>query len=150
MLPTLTTVTPPEVVVTPIDFSQTRLAKSYTGFYAKILDGVFTQEECDALFARATAPSRPASPSDVEVVVDPPQPKEWLPAGLSTQNGQTVHKDFRNSDRILRIDEEASKWIYERLKPYVEELYDVDVKSKWAGIVGKVGRKQGPTWKLVR
>jgi len=39
--------------------------------------------------------------------------------------------------------------IYERLKPYVEELYEIAPGSKWAGITGKAGRKQGPTWKLV-
>ncbi|TFK71287.1 hypothetical protein BDN72DRAFT_469734 [Pluteus cervinus] len=118
--------------VTPIDFSQTPLAKNYTNFYAKIIDDVFTSEECKTIFSTAS------------------ENDDWKPAGLSAEGPEpTVHSSFRNSDRILRIDDTLGAMIYERLRPHVEELYEITPGSEWAGIVGKAGKKQGPTWKLV-
>lgn len=116
--------------ITLIDFAETSLAKNYATFYAKIIDNVFTAWECADLIALASQ-------------------DEWLPAGLSAESEQqTVHSSFRNSERVLRIDSEASQKIYERLRPHVEELHEISPGSKWAGIIGKPGKKQGPTMKL--
>ena len=117
--------------VTPIEFVNTPLDR-YDGHYATILDDVFTQEECSSLLSLATAST------------------SWVPAGLSASAPvQTVHKEFRNSDRIIYIDEGASRMIFERLRPLVEnEIGRIEVGSRWDGITGKLGRKQGPTWKL--
>lgn len=119
------------VAKNPIDFSSTPLDACYSSFYAVVFDNVFTPEECTALLARASA-SAP-----------------WTPAGLNANSPtQTVHTDFRNSDRIILIDDEMSQWIYDRLRPHVEELWEIVPASKWGVITGKEGRKQGPVWKL--
>ena len=111
----------------PIDFAKTDLAH-YSGFYAKVLDNVFSEEECSELVKLAT---------------------EWTPAGLSAEGPtQTVHSDFRNSDRCLVFDQLAADRIYQRLYPLVEEIHEIGPSSQWALITGKAGRKQGPIWKL--
>ncbi|ESK88020.1 oxidoreductase domain-containing protein [Moniliophthora roreri MCA 2997] len=116
-----------------IDFASSSLASSYTGFYAKIIDDAFTPAECDELINLATS-----------------HPSGWKPAGLRTEKDhETVHRNFRNSDRVLVVDENVSKKIFERLKPFVEEeLAQIEPKGRWAGITGKADRKQGPTWQL--
>lgn len=106
-----------------IDFETTPLAASYTGFYAKVLDNVFTQEECSALLQLA-------------------EKGGWQPAAKST--------NFRNSDRVLVIDNEASAMIFERLKPFVEgELSLIAADGPWAHIAHKAGKKLPRPWKLV-
>ncbi|KAF9262988.1 hypothetical protein L218DRAFT_866634 [Marasmius fiardii PR-910] len=117
-----------------IDFSSTSLASCYAGFYAKVLDNVFTAAECAELIQLAAS-----------------QPGGWKPAGLSArEEQQTVHRNFRNSERVIVIDEGVSQKIYEKLKPLVEEIAIIEPKGPLACITGKVGRKQGPTWVLDR
>ncbi|KAJ3504284.1 hypothetical protein NLJ89_g8017 [Agrocybe chaxingu] len=115
-----------------INFSETTLTH-YTGFYATVLDDVFTPEECLELISSATAHS------------------PWTPAGLSAEGPtQTVHSSFRNSDRILYVDAAVSQRIYERLRPLVEgDIGEIKVGSRWDGVTGKMRRKQGPSWRLV-
>jgi hypothetical protein len=117
--------------ITPIVFAETALG-GYAGFYATILDDVFTPEECRSLLSLAVTSQR------------------WRPAGLAAEaEEQTVHSDFRNSEQIVYIDAEAAERIYQRLLPLVEEdIGELPVGGKWDGITGKKGRKQGPTWKL--
>ncbi|KAJ8080088.1 hypothetical protein AAF712_013205 [Marasmius tenuissimus] len=115
-----------------LDFSSTSLASCYSGFYAKILDDVFTPTECAELVKLAAS-----------------QIDGWKPAGLSTrEEKQTVHRNFRNSERTLVIDEAVSQKIFDRLRPLVEEIAVIEPNEPWAGITGKAGRKQGPTWAL--
>lgn len=119
---------------TQIDFSSTELADSYTGFYAKIVDHVFTPEECKALVDKAAS-----------------EEGGWQAVGESGPNKQreSGHSDFRFCQRILCFDEDTANVVFERLKPFVEDdISVIDSKSKWAGITGKVGRKYGPTWEL--
>ncbi|KAF8157966.1 hypothetical protein B0H34DRAFT_656470 [Crassisporium funariophilum] len=117
--------------VTPIDFSVTSL-DHYAGYYATILDDVFTQEECQSLLSLATSSG------------------SWTPAGLSAAGPtQTVHSNFRNSERILYFDAEAASRIYNRLSPLLEAaIGEIGVGGKLDGITGKKGRKQGSTWKM--
>lgn len=116
----------------PVNFAATALPQ-YSDFYATILDGVFTAEECASLIKLAESTG------------------EWHPAGLSAEaEHETVHSNFRNSDRILRIDSEAAEMIYERLKPFVHDILEIAPGGKWECITGKKGRKQGPTWKMVQ
>ncbi|KAF7314728.1 P4Hc domain-containing protein [Mycena kentingensis (nom. inval.)] len=125
--------------VTPIDFSSTPLASHYTGFYATIIDDFLTPEECASFSTRAG--------------------EDWVPAGLMAHGAeQTVHSNFRNSDRIIRIDEEAANMVYEKLAPLVPELQLLTPDGPWAGITGKVPKdsnsgmkkSQKASWKLVR
>ncbi|TFK27556.1 hypothetical protein FA15DRAFT_613665 [Coprinopsis marcescibilis] len=112
-----------------IDFSQTPLASNYSGFYAKVLDDVFTLDECKEFMKL---------------------PAEWLPAGLSTSGPtQTVHRNFRNSDRCLVFDKRTADKIFERLFRLVQEIHEIAPTGGYGLITGKAGRKQGPTWKLV-
>ncbi|KAG5646020.1 hypothetical protein DXG03_004622 [Asterophora parasitica] len=121
----------PQVSVTPIDFAQTPLAGSYSAFYAKVIDGLFTPADCARLLSLASTGGG------------------WQPAGLSTRNGaQTVHADFRNSDRVLVIDDAHATWIYEKLGPYVEEIHEIAPEGRWGSLTGRPGKKQGPTWSL--
>ncbi|KAF8651910.1 hypothetical protein AX16_004555 [Volvariella volvacea WC 439] len=147
-----------ETQVEWIDFSQTPLSKSYSTFYAKVLDNLFSEQDCLDLIAFATnANSSSPATSDGQTNSSsdlPPQDAGgWQPAGLSmnaADGSQTVHSNFRNSDRILKIDNAVSQRIYEKIRPHVEEIHEIDsVGSRWAGIVGKIGKKQGPTWRLV-
>lgn len=116
-----------------VDFASTDLASAYTGFYAKVIDDAFTPEECQALVDLAST-----------------TPGGWQMAGVSAERPDSVHSEFRHSQRIVRIDEEAADKIFQRLKPFVEELDSIEPQGRWAGVTGKVGRKQGPTWKLHR
>ncbi|THU80547.1 hypothetical protein K435DRAFT_785396 [Dendrothele bispora CBS 962.96] len=119
---------------TLIDFGATPLAESYSGFYAKILDDVFTPEECRELIERASS-----------------SPEGWQAAGLRAgdPNNQTVHPNFRNSERIYVVDDELTGRIFERVRSLVEEdIGVIEAQGQWGVITGKVGRKQGPTWKL--
>ncbi|KAJ6504720.1 hypothetical protein C8R47DRAFT_1103362 [Mycena vitilis] len=123
-------------IVQPIDFAATSLTH-YSGFYATVIDDFLTPAECAELRELASSTG------------------EWQPAGLMT-NGttQTVHSNFRNSDRVLRVDADTANMIYERLRPLVPELHLITPDSEWASIVGKPAkagaRTQRPSWKMVR
>lgn len=74
-----------------IDFSAAPLASSYSNFYATVIDDAFTPSECAALVELAES-----------------TPGGWQHAGISTRSDeQTVHLNFRNSERILRIDDDT-------------------------------------------
>jgi hypothetical protein len=119
--------------IIPIDFSQTPLATSYSPFYAKILDNVFSPKECADLIALASSAG------------------DWSPAGLSAEGPtETVHTNFRNSDRVLVINDEVSSRIYEKLRPLVDEICEIAPRSRWSCITTRPGREKGPTWKMVR
>ncbi|KAJ7143616.1 hypothetical protein C8R43DRAFT_891497 [Mycena crocata] len=122
--------------VQPIDFSSTALKQSYSGFYATVIDDLLTPAECDTLRELASSTG------------------DWQPAGMSAgADTQTVHSNFRNSDRVLRIDVETADMIYERLRPLVPELHVLSPDGEWGGITGKPGKpgkSQRPTWKMVR
>ncbi|KAJ6583937.1 hypothetical protein DFH09DRAFT_1143832 [Mycena vulgaris] len=121
--------------VNPIDFASTALAQ-YSGFYATVIDDFLTPAECEALRDLATATG------------------EWKPAGLMAHGEtQTVHSDFRNSDRLLRVDADTADMIYARLRPLVPELHLLAPNGEWGSITGKPakpGKSQRPTWKMVR
>lgn len=127
----LSTIPRPEATSSPIDFSSTDLAESYTGFYATILDNVFTEDECNALIGLASSP-----------------PHEWEPAGLGRD--RIVNTNFRHSDRSLVFDVDHSQIIYERIKPLIPELMVIEPTGDHHLITGKAGRsKQTPTWTCV-
>lgn len=139
-----------------IDFSKTPLASNYTGLYASVLDDVFTEAECRSLIALATSPlsANQGSLGSPSTLSEPPSTdasvtSPWRPAGLSAEaSHQTVHADFRNSERIIRIDAHTAGWIYDRVRPFLEsELGAIKQGSKWDAVVGRKGKVDG-TWKL--
>lgn len=120
--------------VTPIfDFSKTPIADDYKGFYVKVLDDVFTPEECAEFIALAESN------------------QEWKQAavhyGLSPDQNY-VDLDYRNSLRILHFDHQAAERIYQRLLPHVPELVKIQPGGEWEGIIGAKGQVLG-TWDLV-
>ncbi|KAJ7690335.1 hypothetical protein B0H17DRAFT_1159991 [Mycena rosella] len=118
--------------ITPIDFATTTLTQ-YNGFYATVIDDFLTPAECENLRDLAAATG------------------EWTPAGLSAHGDtQTVHSNFRNSDRVLRVDPDTADTIYARLRPLVPELHLLAPDGAWGSITGKPGKSRRPTWKMVR
>lgn len=122
-----------EVIAPIFDFSKTPIADDYKGFYVKVLDNVFTPEECAELIALAESK------------------QEWKQAAvhyglLPDQN--YVDVDYRNSLRILHFDHQAAERIYQRLLPYVQELVRIQPGSEWEGVMGAKGSIKG-TWDLV-
>lgn len=116
-----------------LDWSTTALAADYPGHYVKIVDNVFTSEECAELIKLAESDS------------------EWKQAAvhyglLPHQN--YVNTEYRNSERILRFDHDAAEKLYKKLLPYVQEFVEVKPGDEWEGIFTKRGFADG-TWTLV-
>ncbi|KAF9559350.1 hypothetical protein CPC08DRAFT_708884 [Agrocybe pediades] len=122
---------PPIPTSAPLfDFSKTPIASDYTNSWVKVIDNLFTPEECAALIALATSDA------------------EWKQAGVSYALGkERVVTDYRNSHRILRFDDEAAKKIYERLKPHVKEIKRVEPGHEWESVAGPKAR--GYIWDMV-
>ncbi|KAF8880308.1 hypothetical protein BD779DRAFT_1549538 [Infundibulicybe gibba] len=119
--------------VPPIfDFSATPLAKDYTGCYIKVIDNVFTPQECADLIALAESDSK------------------WEQAAVHYGLGPDqnyVDTEYRNSERILRFDHQAAEKMFQRLLPLVPELVQVKPHDTWEAIFGPPGKVKG-TWKL--
>ncbi len=117
-----------------LDFSAQSpgLAKHYGDFYAVIIDDAFSPEECRALIKLAS------------------ESGPWVPAGMSAHAvEETVHTEFRNSERILYFDDATAGRVYDRLYPLVNDIHEVTPTGSWSSITGKSGRKDGTTWRLV-
>jgi len=114
-----------------LDWSTTPLAHDYPGHYVKIIDDVFSADECAALISLAESDAK------------------WTEAAVYGK-GPTqdeVNKEYRNSERILRFDKAAADKLYEKLLPYVQELVNIERGSEWEGIVGAKGNVSGK-WTL--
>ena len=134
----------PQVVMSPnvdastinapvLDWSTTPLADDYAGHYVKIIDNVFSDEECASLIALAESDS------------------EWKQAAVHYglgPNDNYVNTEYRNSERILRFDHDAAEKLYKKLLPYIPELVEVRKGNEWEEIFGKKGMVRG-TWTLV-
>ena len=131
------------------DFSNTPLAPDYPARkrYVKILDGVFTPEECNALVRFAeTGVFDPHGTTDVEMTGENPWKQAAIHFGME-EHQQLVDTKYRNSERILRFDEGVVQWLYERLRPYVHELEEIVPESEWERVVGRPGGQQD--WKMI-
>ncbi|KAI5809065.1 hypothetical protein DFH27DRAFT_250101 [Peziza echinospora] len=124
-----------------IDFSTSPLSKSYTNHYALVIDNCFTPAECAQLISLAES-SAP-----------------WAPAMINSgPNGEGVLAvDYRNSGRILVDDKDAAAFVYERVKPWLDEVEVVGPgRFKWKEIVeipwGSKKRKgaEEENWKMTR
>jgi hypothetical protein len=90
------------------DFSPT--LPEYSHSYCKIIDDVFTPDECAALIALAESDS------------------QWVQAAVHYGIGPSdnyVDTSYRNSERILRFDEQAAQELFEKLLPYIPELKEL-------------------------
>ncbi|KAG6854451.1 hypothetical protein C0991_006530 [Blastosporella zonata] len=114
-----------------LDLSKTPLANDYPNAYIKVLDNLFTAEECTSLIALAQSGD-----------------EKWETAKINTFGGQHVDLEYRNSDRILRFDHKTAGELYERLLPHIQDLLEIKAGDKWEGIVAGSGQVSG-TWKLL-
>ena len=123
-----------QVIHAPVlDWSTTPLENIYAGHYVKIIDHLFTAEECAALIKLAESDA------------------EWQQAAVHYGIGKDksyVDTEYRNSERILRFDHTAAEQLYQKLLPYVQELVEIKNGSPWEGIVGSRGHIAGK-WKMI-
>jgi hypothetical protein len=116
-----------------LDWSTTPLADIYAGHYVKIIDDLFSPEECAALIKLAESDA------------------EWQQAAVHYGIGMDksyIDTSYRNSERILRFDYAAAEQLYNKLLPYVQELVEIKKGSPWDGVVGSKGHLVG-TWKMI-
>lgn len=131
----------PVGLVTPtaklIDFTKTPLKPYYSKPhpFALVIDHLFTPDECGALLSLAQSGDN-----------------KWGAALINTGNGhQMLVKGIRDCTRIMRDDFDAAGWIYERVKPYLEEVKVIDRDSnKWRWIVGYQIGDGTTSWKMTR
>ncbi|KAH8822830.1 hypothetical protein DL96DRAFT_1469838 [Flagelloscypha sp. PMI_526] len=156
----------PSTIPPVIDWAQTPLPE-YKDHYAKVIDGLFSSEECAELLALATSEppkTDPASPLAQlqEHHATKPNPQtgkvEWQQAAVHYGLGASsnyVDTDYRNSDRILRFDVDAANKIYEKLRPLLPELWEIrqteenGEAGKWSKIVSRTRDTSNTVWKLV-
>lgn len=139
-----------------LDWSQTSLPE-YSRHYTKVIDGLFSAEECAHLLALATStppnvddPNSPLGKLQEQHATKPnPQTGnvEWQPVHYGPGTGRN---SVRNSDRILRFDQQVAGKIYEKLRPVVPELWEINRQNgKWWNIVGNGRPHDSSVWKLV-
>lgn len=121
----------PEVKKQLLDFKQINLSE-YDGFYATILDNVFTESECDTLVRAAEERTNGV----------------WEQAMVNTGGGrQALYTDVRDCGRIIWDDREIVERIWSRVKAYVPEIDSLQNMGRVTGI-GPVKRKE--TWRISR
>lgn len=112
--------------VTPLDFATTDLAPHYNNYYALLIDDCFTASECADLIGLADS--------------------DWRAAAKNT--------DFRDCSRIIKDDVVAAKRIYDRVKPFLEDVLEIEEGGRWwEDVVGKNGGRSGMSkgrWRMAR
>jgi len=123
-----------QVIHAPVlDWSKTPLANRYAGHYVKIIDNVFSDEECADLIKLAESDA------------------QWAQAAVHYGIGSDksyVDTNYRNGERIIRPDHVAAEKLYQKLLPYVQELVEIEAGSPWEGVVGRKGFVVGK-WKMI-
>ncbi|TFK38588.1 hypothetical protein BDQ12DRAFT_712943 [Crucibulum laeve] len=117
-----------------LDWSTTPLASDYHGCYVKILDDFFTPEECTKLISLAESEAK------------------WEQAAVHYglgPNQKYIDTNYRNSERILRFDKEASERLYQKLLPYVQEIVSIKPGGEWENIVGMSRGFADVEWNMV-
>ncbi|CAE7112922.1 unnamed protein product [Rhizoctonia solani] len=92
------------VVAHRLDFVKLGLPE-YKNRFAIVVDNLFTPEDCARYGAMVEAE------------------KEWEDAGVGVK---TVNTSYRNSSRILFDNEELANEIFEKLKPYLNDINSLD------------------------
>lgn len=109
-----------------LDFATTALAPHYDTYYALIIDDCFTASECADLIGLADS--------------------DWKAAAKNT--------NFRDCSRIIKDDVVAAKRIYDRVKPFLEDVLEIEEGGQWwEGVVGKNGGRSGMSkgrWRMAR
>lgn len=112
------------ITFNPIDFSTTPLSENYTGFFAAILENVFTPKECAFLLSHATSAA------------------DWIAATVNADTLNEVSKTFRDSDRIIHDDEATAQLIYDRIIPHLPlNLLEIHPGGEYEAVVGAFNMK---------
>jgi len=133
----------------PIDFTTSAIAGPYDTFYARILEDVFTADECADLIALAESEQawEPANGGGADGA--PVAGREYAPE-------HAVSQAFRNSERILRDDPATAAEIFARVCPFLAEVAEIGPDSRFVDVTGKAGQKwsaaRGETgfWRLTK
>lgn len=120
----------PDITVTRIDFSQTKLPE-YKDFYAVILDNVLTPAECSALVAAAEATHGP-----------------WERALVNIGGGfQTLMTETRSCGRIIWDSREMVEKLWKRCEPHLQDIVTLDRRPF---VTGYGPTKRNEVWKCTR
>ncbi|KIL61166.1 hypothetical protein M378DRAFT_180179 [Amanita muscaria Koide BX008] len=161
---------PPPIDAAPapiFDFSGTALQTDYPDtigkrYYVKIIDNVFSLDECEALvrFAETGIFESGDNSGQRERDGDGGEDSaDWQPVVIRTnsryghQAGHALDALYRNSDRILRFSSSVASWVFDRLQPHISELVEIRPNTEWEKVVGKpmpgVPGGGGEVWRLV-
>ncbi|CAE6458432.1 unnamed protein product [Rhizoctonia solani] len=99
---------PLPVIAHRLDFVKLGLPE-YEQKFAMVIDNLFTPEDCARFVAKVESE------------------KEWEAAAVNiAANAQIVDTSYRNSSRILYDNEELANEIYEKLKPYLKDIGQIE------------------------
>jgi hypothetical protein len=101
------------------DFSATPLPE-YSHSYCKVIDDVFTPDECASLIALAESDT------------------QWVQAAVHYGLGSTdnyVDTSYRNSERILRFDNKAAEQLFHKLLPLIPELMELKAGAPYSDAI---------------
>jgi hypothetical protein len=114
---------------TVIDFSKTKLS-AYEGFYAVILEGVFSAEECQYLIAAAEETNNGI----------------WDRAMINAGGDkQLMAEEARKCGRIIWDNQEVVDKVWKRCEPLVPEIQEIE---NWPKVAGYRGRNT--VWSMKR
>jgi hypothetical protein len=121
----------PNLTRSVVDFAAGNLTE-YDGYWAVILDGVMTQEECDQLVAAA------------EATTD----AKWERALINIGGGmQAMYEDTRKCGRIIWDNRELMAKLWARIEASVPEIHRLE-KRAW--ITGNGPARRNEVWKVSR
>ncbi|CAI6339484.1 unnamed protein product [Periconia digitata] len=121
----------PNLTITKVDFEEDGLIE-YNKDYAIVLDGVLSQEECDALLSVAESTTNGT----------------WERAMVNIGGGmQALYEDTRKCGRIIYDSEELAEKLWARMAAAVPEIHRL---HDWERVTGLGPWKRKETWKLTR
>ncbi|ORY16545.1 hypothetical protein BCR34DRAFT_476133 [Clohesyomyces aquaticus] len=122
----------PNLTKTYIDFVKGGLGR-YKDDWAVVLDGVLSEDECDALIAAAEATA---------------EGKTWERAMVNVGGGeQRLYEDTRKCGRIIWDNRELVARIWARCEAAVPEIHRLE---NWGTVTGPGPVKRKEVWKLTR
>jgi hypothetical protein len=122
----------PNLTHSRVNFTKGGLPE-YEGFWAVVLDGVLTTEECDTIVAAAEETTNGT----------------WERAMVNIGGGfQAMAEDVRKCGRIIWDNRELAEKLLQRIDTTV--LSDIDRLENWASVTGYGPSKRKEVWKMTR
>lgn len=121
----------PNITRTDVNFVEGNLPE-YEDYWAVVLDGVMTEEECEQLVAAAEATTG----------------GEWERALVNVGGGmQMMIEDTRKCGRIIWDSKELMARLWARIEDQVPEIHRLE---RWAHVTGNGPAKRNEVWKATR